>query len=140
MPGSSLWLVPPPSHPLHKIVSELIAEDLPFRFPDVTGPSFAPHMTLTSEIDPAIYGNKPQEWLDSIAWPAAGDVQVRFEAIRTEDVFFRRCYIKIAFEGVKDVAGIARARGVIGEETVGSKTEQWLDEWRSAFGPHVSLI
>ena len=140
MPGSSLWLIPPSSHPLYSIIKRLIMESLPSRFPDVTGPEFRPHMTLTSNIDPAVYGDRPQEWLDSIAWPAARDVQVQFEAVRTEDVFFRRCYIKVAFDGVKDVAGLARARGVIGEDTVGPETEKWLHEWRSAFGPHVSLI
>lgn len=140
MPGSSLWLIPPSSHPLYKIISELITEDLPSYFPELTGPPFAPHMTLTSNIDPAVYGDKPQEWLDSIPWPAARDVQVRFETVRTQDVFFRRCYVKVAFDGVRDVAAIARARGVNGEENIGTKTEQWLDEWKSDFGPHVSLI
>lgn len=140
MPGSSLWLIPPPSHPLHRIISELISKDLPSEFPDITGPPFAPHMTLTSNIPPTVYGDKPQEWLDSIPWPASGDVQVQLKAVLTEDIFFRRCYIKVAFDGVRDVAGLARARGVNGEESIGSKTEQWLDEWNSSFGPHVSLI
>ncbi|RYP22121.1 hypothetical protein DL765_001880 [Monosporascus sp. GIB2] len=140
MPGSSLWLIPPASHPLHGIISDLVSEQLPSSFPDLTGPTFAPHMTLTSNIPPALYGDAPQEWLDSIPWPAARDVQVRFEDVRTEDTFFRRCYIRVVFEGVRSIAGLARARGVNGEETIGSKTEQWLEEWRSAFGPHVSLI
>lgn len=142
MPGSSLWLIPPPSHPLHGIISELISQHLPSAFPDVCGPPFAPHLTLTSNIPPALYGDQPQAWLDAVPWPAPGDVQVRLEAVRTEDVFFRRCYLKVAFDGVRGIAGLARARGVNGEDGVvgGGKTEQWLDEWKAAFGPHVSLI
>ncbi len=140
MPGSSLWLIPPSSHPLHQILSELISEALPSGFPSVTGPSFAPHLTLTSNIPPAVYGDKPQEWLNSIPWPKSPDVKVQLRAVRTEDVFFRRCYIKVASDGVRGIAGLARARGVNGEESVGTKTEQWLGEWSASFGPHVSLI
>ena len=140
MPGSSLWLVPPPDHPLHKILSELIHTHLPSKFPELTGPQFAPHMTLTSNVPPETYGNDAQQWLDSIPWPAGESVRVRLQTVKSEDVFYRRGYIKVAFEGVRDVAGIARARGVNGEATIGPTTEEWLKEWKSAFGPHVSLI
>ena len=143
MPGSSLWLIPPASHPLHGIISSLIAGDLPSRFPEVTGPAFAPHMTLTSNIPPAVYGDQPQAWLDAIPWPAvASDVSIRFRAVRTEDVFFRRCYLQVFWnDGIRDLAGLARARGVHGEaDATAPKTAQWLDEWRAAFGPHVSLL
>lgn len=144
MPGSSLWLVPPPSRPLYKILTTLIDTKLPAQFPSDSNsekpPSFAPHLTLTSNIDPAVYGNDPQKWLDSIAWPSAEAVRVQFEGVETEDVFFRRCYIKAGLDGLREVAGIARARGVNGEETVGEKTEEWLKEWQESFGPHVSLM
>jgi 2',3'-cyclic-nucleotide 3'-phosphodiesterase len=140
MPGSSLWLVPPPSHPLGQILAKLIEDALPANFPNEAGPSFAPHMTLTSNIPPPTYGNSPQEWLDSIPWPSQQEVKVIFESVKSEDVFFRRCYIKVAFEGVRAIAGLARARGVNGEETIGSATEEWLQDWKVEFGPHVSLI
>ena len=139
MPGSSLWLVPPPSHPLHGIAG-LIAEGLPGRFAGKTGPAFAPHLTLTSGVAPSAYGAAPQKWLDAVPWPAGRDVRVHFEAVATEDVFFRRCYAKVSFDGVRGVAGLARARGVLAEETIGDATEAWLEEWRRGFGPHVSLI
>lgn len=58
----------------------------------------------------------------------------------TQDFYYRRCYIKCAFDGVRDVVAIARAVGVEGEEAVGTKTEAWLEEWKEAFGPHVSLL
>ncbi|KAK6074121.1 hypothetical protein SCUP234_08448 [Seiridium cupressi] len=140
MPGSSLWLVPPPDHPSHDTLSRLIAEILPAKFPSEVGPPFSPHMTLTSNIDPKVYGENPQQWLDAIPWPSSGQVKVRFDAVKTEDVFFRRGYIKAEYNGVKDIAALARARGVEGEDEVGPKTEEWLKWWTAAFGPHVSLI
>ncbi|KUI59973.1 2',3'-cyclic-nucleotide 3'-phosphodiesterase [Cytospora mali] len=142
MPGSSLWLTPPPSHPLHAILTKLIETSIPAHFPHTTPrpPIFSPHMTLTSNVNPSIYADQPQEWLDGIAFPPASEVDVEFERVKTEDVYYRRCYIKCAFEGVKDVAAIARARGVEGEAEVGEKTKAWLVEWKEAFGPHVSLM
>lgn len=155
MPGSSLWLVPPPDHPVHQILTKLISETLPASCPDVAGrddcPSFSPHMTLTSNIDPALYGADPQGWLDSVPWPSAGAVDVRLREVRTQDVFFRRCYVAVDMSpGVAALAALARARGVEGEgdgdgdagadHRHGPKTRKWFDEWARAFGPHVSLI
>ena len=97
-------------------------------------------MTLTSNVNPSTYGDEPQRWLDGIAFPSASEVNVKFDKVKTEDVFYRRCYIKCAFDGVRDVAAMARARGVEGELEVGEKTKAWLAEWKEAFGPHVSLM
>ncbi|KAK7983421.1 hypothetical protein PG989_010823, partial [Apiospora arundinis] len=133
----------PPTHPLYALITELITRTLPSTFPDLTGPTtFAPHMTLTSGIDPAVYGDDPQGWLDAVPWPRAADVGVRLETVATQDVFFRRCYLKVAFaDGIRQIAGLARAVGVSGEgHAIGPVTEGWLEEWREAFGPHVSLI
>ncbi|CAN8105593.1 unnamed protein product [Discula destructiva] len=152
MPGSSLWLVPPSSHPLHSILTTLITSSLPALFPaNITPPlpAFAPHLTLTSNIDPSIYGSDPQGWLDSLPLPTAV-ASVVFERVITQDFFYRRCYLKVGYEGVCRVAAVARARGVEGEEgdegeegeegSGGERTEKWLGQWREAFGPHVSLV
>ncbi|KAK7739705.1 hypothetical protein SLS53_005674 [Cytospora paraplurivora] len=142
MPGSSLWLTPPPSHPLYAILTRLIETSVPDHFPheEPRPPIFSPHLTLTSNIDPGVYGDQPRKWLDSITFPSASGVDVKFEKVKTEDVYYRRCYIKCAFDGLRDVAAIARARGVEGEVNVGPKTEAWLAEWKETFGPHVSLL
>lgn len=140
MPGSSLWLIPPKSHPLYQILSDLINKTLPSTFPENAGPSFSPHMTLTSNISPSVYGDEPQKWLDSVPWPAAKDVKVKFTTIAGQDAYVRNCYIQVEFDDVRSIVGIARARGVEGEDAIGSKTEKWFGEWRAAFGPHVSLI
>jgi len=97
-------------------------------------------MTLTSEISPTLYGNDPQAWLDSIPLPSAEEVKVRFEDVAGQDVFYRRCFLKVEVEGVGGVVAITRARGVEGEKEVGEKTRRWLDWWVAAYGPHVSLM
>lgn len=149
MPGASLWLVPPPTHPLHAILTNLITRTLPALlsppFPDSTSPpppAFAPHLTLTSHIPPDLYAGpatSAQAWLDSL--PLATTARVRFERVVTEDVFFRRCYLQAGFEGVRDVAGVARAFGVEREASAaGDRTAAWLAGWQSAFSPHVNLV
>ena len=146
MAGSSLWLLPPPGSPIHDILKTIISTALPSQFPAEStsatlGPGFfAPHLTLTSEIKPEIYGSDPKAWLDSISWPLVDEVRVRFEKILSQDVFFRRCYIKVAMGGVKPIVALARARAVCGEEAPGERTNEWLKWWEEAFGPHVSLM
>ncbi len=140
MPGSSLWLVPPRNHPIHEILVELINNAIPSLFPEQSTPRFPPHLTLTSEIPTKVYGEHPQEWLDSIPWPSGNRVTVEFQTIKTENIFYRRCYIKAGFDGVRDIAALARARGVNDEIDVGPKTLDWLEKWKSEFGPHVSLL
>lgn len=183
MPGSSLWLTPPPSHPLYEILTTLIESTLPKLLshgPEESSsvsphpPVFAPHVTLTSNIDPAVYGSDPQGWLDSLpfacppSWRLKEEEEasllegsttaptVLFERVNSEDVFFRRCYLKCSFtDGVRLLAGVSRAWGVHGGDgkvrrrgddgaqamlVLGDKTENWLGEWKEAFGPHVSLM
>ena len=180
MPGSSLWLVPPPSHPLHGIITTLITTTLPSKFPSEAGGGggsnpvlFATHMTLTSEILPATYNKDSgipnlkhlptdeekqhaQTWLDALPLPPANKVHVRLDRVDTQDVFFRRCFIRVLYEGVEDIVGIAREYSVTrgsssihdggggGDDDAGSPisgaTREWLARWKEAFGPHVSLI
>ena len=149
MPGSSLWLLPPASHPLHAALSTLISKTLPSLLPAESDAAtladvdfFPPHVTLTSEIDPAAtYGDNPQGWLDAIPFPKE-KVCVRFvgETVVSQDVYVRRCYLPVALDGVRAAAAIARARGVYGEPVPGPKTEAWLRAWVEAFGPHLSLM
>ncbi|KAK4165614.1 putative cyclic phosphodiesterase [Cladorrhinum sp. PSN259] len=147
MTGSSLWLLPPPSHPLRPILTTLISQTVPQHFPHLTSSPhvprefFTPHMTLTSDIAPSLYTSTagPQQWLDSIPFPAGKQVQVKFRRVRSQEVFYRRCFISVEYEGVKDVVGISREYGV---EGVGNKqkVKEWLEWWRGEYGGHVSLI
>ncbi|KAL2149258.1 hypothetical protein VTH82DRAFT_8606 [Thermothelomyces myriococcoides] len=159
MPGSSLWLLPPENHPLNPVLRALITETLPSNFtreaassPRVVPHFFPAHVTLTSEISPDVYGDDPQGWLDRLPLPKGGSEsqpKVRFERVVSQDVFYRRCFIRVTFDGVKELAGIARATAVFGEEVevdsegnvkFGKETEKWLSWWREEFGPHLSLM
>ncbi|KAK3381891.1 2',3'-cyclic-nucleotide 3'-phosphodiesterase [Podospora didyma] len=145
MPGTSLWLLPPPTHPLYPALQTLISRTLPAAFPTETAALsphfFAPHITLTSGIAPEVYGADPQAWLDSLPLESCvGKVRVRFTGVASQDVFVRRCFIRVAAsdEGVRQLAVLARAHGVYaGDE---KKAREWLGEWERRCGPHVSLV
>jgi 2',3'-cyclic-nucleotide 3'-phosphodiesterase len=133
MPGSSLWLLPPKSHPLNSILSDLIDQtssrfDSPHRF--------LPHVTITSEISPAAYSSDPQAWLDSITLPSASTVKVRFGKLASEDVFVRKLYITCEKgEGLKKLATSCR------QEVEGFKDGRMAETWASAkYNPHLSLL
>ncbi|KAK0707649.1 2',3'-cyclic-nucleotide 3'-phosphodiesterase [Lasiosphaeris hirsuta] len=146
MPHTSLWLLPPPTHPLHSALTTLISHTLPALLPlestaaTLSPHFFAPHLTLTSDILPSTYGADPQAWLDSLPFPAGEEVQVRFERVVAGDVFVRRCYVKVGIDGVRGLARVARGWGVSEGRGVEEKTEDWLRSWERGFGPHVSLI
>ncbi|KAF2761588.1 2, 3 cyclic phosphodiesterase [Pseudovirgaria hyperparasitica] len=154
MPGSSLWLIPPPSHPLTPILTALITQTLPPRL-DPSAPPFAPHITLTSNIPPSLYATSgPQAWLDALPFPPHGGrrdgkqdegvtagvgVSVRFDRVCTEDYVFRRCYIKIcdgsSAGGLRELAQVARREGVLGGDE--QKAREWV---REEYRPHLSLV
>lgn len=133
MPGSSLWLLPPKSHPLSTVLPTLI-HDTSSHFKSTH--SFLAHVTLTSEISPSTHSSDPQVWLDSLALPSGDDVQVKFEKLASEDVFFRKLYIKChKTGGVKKLAEACR-REVDGYDEE-FKASNWADE---EYNPHLSLL
>jgi 2',3'-cyclic-nucleotide 3'-phosphodiesterase len=133
MPGSSLWLLPPKSHPLNSILSGLI-QQIPSRFESPH--RFLPHVTITSEISPSTYSSDPQAWLDSLDLPSALAVRVRLGRLASEDVFFRKLYITCAKgEGLEELALLCR------QEVEGFKDEKLAEAWASEkYIPHLSLM
>jgi hypothetical protein len=84
-------------------------------------------------------------------------VKVVFEGVGSEDVFFRRCYLKVVKDemgegaeeegggggggwrggrGVTGLAGLAREYGVLAEGE-SEEARKWLEE---SYGPHCSLM
>ncbi|KAH9865859.1 2',3'-cyclic nucleotide 3'-phosphodiesterase [Plenodomus biglobosus] len=124
MPGSSLWLLPPPTHPLNTVLPTLISQTSEhFNSPH----RFLPHVTLTSDISASSYSSDPQAWLDALALPSADSVAVTFEELGSEDVFVRKLYIRCAkTDGLKDLASACR-RSVEGwgEE---DKAKEWVEQ------------
>jgi 2',3'-cyclic-nucleotide 3'-phosphodiesterase len=133
MPGSSLWLLPPKSHPLSSIISCLI-EQIPSRFDSPH--RFLPHVTITSEIPPSTHSPNPQAWLDSLDLPSASTVQVRFGKLASEDVFFRKLYVTCAKgEGLEELAVVCR------QKVEGFEDEKLAEAWASKkYNPHLSLM
>lgn len=133
MPGSSLWLLPPADHPLSNVIPSLIDKtSKKFNSPH----RFLPHVTLTSEISPSTYGSSPQTWLDSLAFPAGQDVKVTFKRLGSDEVFFRKLYIKCEKnEGVKKLAKQCRQQVNDFKEEV--KALSWVD---NQYMPHLSLM
>ncbi|KAF2131658.1 hypothetical protein P153DRAFT_365228 [Dothidotthia symphoricarpi CBS 119687] len=130
MPGSSLWLLPPPSHPLNTLLPSLIkSTSSHFASPH----TFLPHITLTSDIPPSTYAADPQTWLDGLALPAGKDVQVKFEGLGSEAVFFRKLYVKCEKNGGMKMLGRVCRQEIDGEEEV----EKWVE---GVWTPHLSLL
>ena len=134
MPGSSLWLLPPEYHPLNEKLFSLITRTAShFGSTDF----FIPHVTLTSDlVKPSSYGTEPQKWIESLDLPAGEDVRVEFEKLNSEDVYFRKLYIKCKKNGgLKALATVCR-RQVADHEDDGIARD-WAEE---TYNPHVSLL
>ncbi|KAF1956082.1 2',3'-cyclic-nucleotide 3'-phosphodiesteras-like protein [Byssothecium circinans] len=133
MPCSSLWLLPPPSHPLTAHLTALIQKTSShFHSPHL----FIPHITLTSDIKLSACLLDPQAWLNGIQFPEAADVEVRLKGVASEDVFVRKLYIVVEKEGGIGEMAMRARREVegFGEE---GRAERWVEE---DFGPHLSLL
>lgn len=131
MPGSSLWLLPPASHPLNSTLSDLISQTTEhFNSPHL----FLPHITITSGISASTYAENPQKWLASIDFPA--DVEVRLGRLASEDVFVRKLYSTVVKnDGLRDMGTVVR-RYVEGFEEE-ERARKWAEE---EYMPHLSLL
>jgi 2',3'-cyclic-nucleotide 3'-phosphodiesterase len=124
MPGSSLWLLPPVSHPLNVKLTALIQRaKAHFASPHL----FLPHITLTLD---------PQAWLDALHLPVAGDVDINFANLASEDVYVRKLYIACGIQdGLCELAAACRREvDGFGEE---GKAKSWV---REKYVPHASLL
>ena len=133
MPGSSIWLLPPEDSPLNATLAALI-EKTSLRFDSPH--RFLPHVTLTSNISPSIYGTDPQSWLDQLTVQSIESIAVIFEKLASEDVFFRKLYIKcMKGDGIQKLATICRQSSDGCSDY--TKAKQWT---ASEFNPHLSLL
>ncbi len=134
MPSLSLWLVPPSESPLTAAITRIITQTLPARFPNLALPSFHPHVTLASNI-PSENVKDPQQFLDNLKVPRAGDVRVCFEGLEVGQEYFKKVTIRVADDGVKALARECRAMGVKGGDE--KKAEDWVV---NEYQPHCSLL
>ena len=132
-----MWFVPRQNNPFTKTVQELIDEEIPRQFylPDGKVHSFAPHVTVTSEIDEKIK-DTAQEWLDKLEFPdfkqEHNEVLIELDTVQAEDPFFRKCNISVSEDAnLRNVCATARKAAGLSEDFAHDKTK---------FRPHMSLL
>ncbi|KAF2747327.1 2',3'-cyclic-nucleotide 3'-phosphodiesteras-like protein [Sporormia fimetaria CBS 119925] len=131
MPGSSIWLIPPESHPLNAILTTLIQKNSEHFSSTYL---FAPHITLTSDVAGLDWYPNPQKFLDSLDLPST--VEVKFSGLESQDPYFKKLFVKVAKnESIRGLAAAARrsVRGFGDEE----KAKKWTEE---EYYPHLSLL
>lgn len=142
MPGASLWLLPPANDPATRLLTEIIARDIPVLL-DKDALSFAPHVTLTSDIDLSGIEN-PQRWLQELIesqWFDNTDpVIVKFEEVDTAQRFTKKVFIRCQKKGAQSASSLKLAaicRHISELCDSEAEAEGWaINEW----DPHVSLL
>lgn len=135
MPGSSLWLVPPPDSDLDNAISLLITSSLPSTFPSTRPPKFAPHITLTSDIT-LEDASDSQKWLDGLSLSLPSGMRVAIREVEVGEVFFKKVTMRVEKDdALLKLAALCRAAGVQGADDGGAKT--WA---RDNYLPHCSLM
>ena len=97
MPGSSLWLIPPPTSDLNRHLQDLITTIIPRHFSNTKTHDFIPHVTITSNISPSLHTPNPQAWLDSVDLPltSATIITAEIEALDPGDPFFKKLTLRL---------------------------------------------
>ncbi|KAI9792860.1 MAG: hypothetical protein M1835_007618 [Candelina submexicana] len=134
-PAQSLWLVPPATHPIHNVLSNLITTQIP-SVPGVTPlpPNFPPHITLTTGIPQNLAD--PQRWLDNIDLGNATQTKVRLLQLDTEDRYFKKVTLRVETAGVQ---GLASRLRMVKNHLLGKSTKD-ADEEGKTYSPHLSLM
>lgn len=136
MGGISLWLIPHDDKPFVKTVQELISETIPRQF-DAKTHSFAPHVTVTSDIsEEALEGKFPQEWLDSLPFDELklknehNEVLIELDTVEAEDPFFRKMNIACKEnENLRKLCALCRRESGLSEDFAAKE-----------YRPHLSLL
>lgn len=135
--GWSLWLVADPALEIRDKLALAILRDVPLLCPEQKLPLFLPHVTLTSNIDPASIDD-PQKWLDSLDLQLAMEsaIEVSFSEVAIGDRFFKKLFIRcVKNEGLMKLAKECRRIAVLNGD--GQEAERWV---REEYDPHCSLM
>ncbi|KAK4943819.1 hypothetical protein LTR10_016722 [Elasticomyces elasticus] len=138
---SSLWLIPPSAdHPFNKSVQDLIANTLPSDFPHAPKNNFIPHVTITSDVNPAkTYGDSPQKWLDSLALPEfkreSDEVTIELEELEAGEPFFKKVTLRARKDqNLVKLASACRRQSLL---LSGDEAQTWA---KNDYLPHLSLF
>ena len=127
-------------------MQELITETVPSNFRSALEGKrvvFAPHVTVTSEIDPSKTYSKsssPQEWLDNLSLPTFvkehDEVVLELDEIEASDAYFRKLTIRANTQkNLQKLVAACRAQAVLDNDT--AKAEAWAE---NEYNPHLSLM
>lgn len=145
MPGSSLWLVPLPSSPLHKHLATLITSSIPALYPHTTPPlHFSPHITLTADTVPASTsissepGAQLQQWLDDLDLPASvNTLHVKIKEPQVGEAFFRKLTLRCEKSAELMALAAACRAASAGQQAEEEEVQRWVQE---TYAPHASLM
>lgn len=129
MPGSSLWLLPPPSSSFNSTLQSLISHSIPSLFPSTQVPHFIPHITLTSHIPSGSTSSDPQAWLTNLSLPSLSSVKIQSPKVGT--LFFQK--LTLACEKSHELTALAKAcrSQAVGDDVVA---------FAEGYYPHTSLM
>lgn len=144
MPGSSLWLIPPSDdNPFNKSLQELITDTLPSDFPDAPKHPFIPHVTISSDIEPAetYASSSPQQWLDNLSLPhtlkkEVNEVIIELETLEAGEPFFKKCTLQAG----KDT-NLLHLAATCRQQCIPRLSEHQAQTWaETEYLPHLSLF
>lgn len=136
MPGSSLWLVPPPSSSFYRVVQNLITNTIPVHFPNTKTRDFIPHVTITSNIDKSLYDQDPQAWLGSLKLPSSQATPISLETLEPGEPFFKKLTVRTEKSlQLLQLAAFCRAEAAYGSDS--KKALKWAHD---EYLPHLSLM
>lgn len=126
-----MWLLPPAGSDIGSKLESLIKKTLPNLFPNVQLPIFPPHITITSDVDPA---------LDPVAVTSAIEVsstpEVKFTTVDIGKTFFTRVTLHLEkTDSIVTLATECRKRYVTNGNL--DEAKKWAEE---SFVPHLSLV
>ena len=140
---ASLWLVPKDKHPFTTCVQELISDTVPSKF-DATSKKhddFTPHVTMTSNVDPATTYEKssPQEWLDSLPLPEFkqeyDEVEIELDHLEPGDSYYTKLSIIASHDdNLSKLAAICHREG---SQMSDADAQKWA---KTEYTPHLSLL
>ncbi|KAK9461243.1 2',3'-cyclic-nucleotide 3'-phosphodiesterase [Lipomyces oligophaga] len=143
MPGLSLWLSPPPSHPLTSALTSLIASlSDELSSTAETNPHFLPHITITSNIpptiDPEVIVAFAAALFSSSSSTTSTSLDVNLTSVDFGPAYFKKIFFRVERSaGLLYLASKVRHSFVPGYALIPGSAEIWTG---NEYDPHLSLV
>ncbi|TGZ78828.1 2, 3 cyclic phosphodiesterase [Ascodesmis nigricans] len=131
----SIWLIPPPNHPITPLLSRLISTTLLAHFPPPTHP-FPPHITLTSSVPSTLNPSEITSWisthLSDLPLP-----EIQFDGVDIGETFFTRVTLRVTkTPPLQSLATLIR-QNFAHSRPDNEDLQVWGEE---TYRPHLSLV